>query len=68
MHAAQTGCLSPCKLGPTMVVYPEDIWYCGLTTEAIDRIVDEYFAGGRVVEEYARKSGRHERPTPEQGR
>ncbi len=61
VHAAQTGCLSPCNLGPTIVVYPEGIWYCGLTAEAIDRIVDEHFVGGRVVEEYAREPGRHER-------
>ena len=62
VHAAQTGCLSPCNLGPTIVVYPEGIWYCGLTAEAIDRIVDEHFIGGRMVEEYARGPGRHERP------
>ena len=60
VHAAQTGCLSPCNLGPTMVVYPEGIWYCGLTAEAIDRIVDEHFVGGRAVEEYAREPGRHD--------
>ena len=61
VHAAQTGCLSPCNLGPTMIVYPEGIWYCGLTAEAIDRIVGEHFVGGTVVEEYAREPGRHER-------
>jgi (2Fe-2S) ferredoxin len=69
VHAAQTGCLSPCNLGPTMVVYPEGIWYCGLTAEAIDRIVDKHFVGGRVVEEYAREPGRHdERQAPEEAR
>ncbi len=62
VHAAQTGCLSPCNLGPTVVVYPEGIWYCELTAEAIDRIVDEHFVDGRVVEEYAREPGHHERP------
>jgi (2Fe-2S) ferredoxin len=61
VHAGQTGCLSPCNLGPTTVVYPEGIWYCGLIAEATDRIVDEHFVGGRVVEEYAREPRRHER-------
>ena len=60
VHATQTSCLSPCNLGPTMVVYREVIWYCGLTAEAIDRVVDEHFVGGRVVEEYAREPGRHD--------
>lgn len=62
VHAVQTGCLSPCNLGPTMVVYPEGVWYCGLTEDAVDRIVDVHFLGGEVVEEYARGPGRHERP------
>lgn len=69
VHAAQTGCLSLCNLGPTMVVYPEGIWYCGLNAEAIDRIVDEHFVGGRVVEEYTREPGCHdERSVPEGAR
>lgn len=66
VHAAQTGCLGPCNLGPTMIVYPEGIWYCGLTAEVIDRIVDGHFLGGEVVEEHARRPRRHERPTPEE--
>lgn len=65
VHAAQTGCLSPCNLGPTMIVYPEGIWYCGLTAEAMDRIVDEHFVGGRIVEEYVRKPDSHEQSVPE---
>lgn len=68
IHASQTGCLGPCNLGPTMIVYPEGIWYCELTAEAIDRIVDGHFLGGEVVEEHARRPGRHERPTPEEAR
>lgn len=51
---AQTGCLFPCNLGPMMVVYPDGVWYCGLTEQGIKRIVDEHFIGGQVVEEYAR--------------
>ena len=60
VHAVQTGCLSPCNLGPTMVVYPEGVWYCGLTEKALDRIVDGHLLGGVVVEEHARGPGRHE--------
>jgi len=60
----RTGCLYPCNLGPVMVVYPEGTWYCALTARAIDRIVDEQFAQGQVVDAYARRPGqrRHTRP------
>ncbi|HEV2125443.1 MAG TPA: (2Fe-2S) ferredoxin domain-containing protein [Chloroflexota bacterium] len=66
VSTVRSGCLYPCNLGPVMVVYPEGAWYCGLTPHAIDRIVEEHFANGRVVARYARKpgSGRYTRPEP----
>jgi (2Fe-2S) ferredoxin len=33
------GCLNRCELGPTMVVYPEGIWYRAGTKEDIDTIL-----------------------------
>jgi len=57
--AARTGCLYPCNLGPVMVVYPEGTWYCGLDEEAVDRIIQEHFVGGKTVDAYAYK------PAPE---
>ncbi len=45
------GCLGVCFEGPIMVVYPEGIWYYGLNEEAIDRIVEDHFRDGKVVEE-----------------
>ena len=51
---AQTGCLYPCNLGPVMVVYPDRVWYGGLTQMAVERIVEEHFEGGRIVAHYAR--------------
>jgi (2Fe-2S) ferredoxin len=66
VSSVRTGCLYPCNLGPVMVVYPEGAWYCGLTPHAIDRIVEEHFANGRVVARYTRRpgGGRHARPEP----
>ena len=51
---AQTGCLYPCNLGPVMVVYPEGVWYGGLTETGVERIVEEHFADGQVVAHCAR--------------
>ena len=37
-----------------MVVYPDGVWYGGLTEVAIDRIVQEHLVGKQVVEEHVR--------------
>lgn len=55
---AQSGCLYPCNHGPLMVVYPDGVWYGGLTESAIERIVQEHFVEGRVVEAYVRHRSR----------
>jgi (2Fe-2S) ferredoxin len=43
------GCLDRCELGPTMVIYPEGVWYAPKTTADIDEILATHMvAGGRV--------------------
>ena len=44
-----TNCLGPCRSGPTLVVYPEGVWYGGVTVEGVAEIVREHFHGGRPV-------------------
>ena len=45
-------CLRICEQGPIAVVYPDGIWYRGVTEEVLDRIIDEHLVGGRPVTEY----------------
>jgi (2Fe-2S) ferredoxin len=46
----QSGCLDRCELGPTMVIYPEGVWYSCKTAEDIDEIISEHLQNGRRVE------------------
>ena len=50
-------CLRICEEGPIAVVYPEGVWYRGVTTEVLDLIIDQHLVGGRIVEEYAFATG-----------
>ena len=47
----ETPCLGVCAAGPIVVVYPEGIWYAGVTPALLERIVVEHLRDGRVVEE-----------------
>ena len=43
------GCLERCELGPSMVIYPEQVWYGHVTVADVPAIVDA-IASGTVVE------------------
>jgi len=47
----ETPCLGVCSGGPILVVYPEGVWYAGVTAALLERIVTEHLRDGRIVEE-----------------
>ena len=49
-----SGCLGPCFEGPNVVVYPDGVWYAGVTEADVDDVV-EHLAGGPVVERLRRR-------------
>lgn len=45
-----SGCLDRCELGPTMVIYPEGVWYAPKSAADIDEILTTHLVGrGRVM-------------------
>jgi len=45
-----SGCLDRCELGPTMVIYPEGVWYHYETRADVDEILSTHVQGKRRVE------------------
>lgn len=50
VRANKSGCLDQCEHGPTVVVYPEQVWYGFVKPEDVNEIVKEHLVGGRIVE------------------
>jgi len=46
----KSGCLDQCEHGPTVVVYPEAVWYGQVQPEDAAEIVAEHLVAGRPVE------------------
>ena len=50
VRANQSGCLDQCEHGPTVVVYPEGVWYGHVTASDVEEIVESHIIGGKPVE------------------
>ena len=50
VRANKAGCLDQCSLGPTVVVYPEAVWYGHVTKDDVAEIMDSHIIGGIPVE------------------
>ncbi len=50
VRANNAGCLDQCARGVSVVVYPEQVWYGGVTVDDVPEIVDSHLVGGKVVE------------------
>jgi len=49
MRAQRAGCLDACDFGPSMVVYPEGIYYGSVQLSDVDEIVNEHLIHNRPV-------------------
>jgi (2Fe-2S) ferredoxin len=44
------GCLNLCEYGPTMVIYPDAVWYRYQTEADIEEILRRHVIGGKLVD------------------
>jgi (2Fe-2S) ferredoxin len=51
VRANSAGCLDQCELGPTVVIYPQGIWYGRVQLKDVPRIVEETIVRGRTIPE-----------------
>lgn len=56
------GCTNRHELGPIVVVYPEETWYCGVTARKVSKILDGHISKGRIVEEFKHPQQRYAYP------
>ena len=49
MRANRSGCLDQCEKGPSVVVYPENVWYGGVTEADVTEIIEQHLIGGTPV-------------------
>jgi (2Fe-2S) ferredoxin len=63
VRANAAGCLDACARGPSVVVYPEGVWYSVQTREDALEILDRHIARGEIVERL-RMPGTSNTPRP----
>ena len=50
VRANSAGCLDACEFGITVVIYPEQTWYGGVTLEDVEEIIQEHILNNKPVE------------------
>jgi len=49
VRANAAGCLDACEFGVTVLVYPEEIWYGGVTLNDVEEIIQRHILNDRPV-------------------
>ncbi len=57
VRANRAGCLDQCEHGTVVVVYPEAVWYRGVTADDVTEIVDAHLVRGEPVERLVMAEG-----------
>ncbi len=52
VRANKAGCMDACSMGPSVVVYPDGVWYTVRTREDVTEIMDRHIERGEIVERF----------------
>lgn len=50
LRVSKSGCLGRCSIGPSLVIYPEGVWYTYASFNDLDEIIDSHLIAGNKVE------------------
>ena len=50
VRANNSGCLDACEFGPSMVIYPDGVWYGGVTVNDVPEIIERHILQGKVIQ------------------
>ena len=50
VRANAAGCLDACEFGATVLIYPEQIWYGGVTVDDVEEIIQQHILKNNPVE------------------
>ena len=50
VRANMAGCLDACAQGPSIVIYPQGVWYGKVREEDVDEIIEKHILRGEIVE------------------
>lgn len=48
----RSGSVGGCEHGPLVVIYPEGVWYHGVTEERVDELIRRHIVAGEVIGEW----------------
>jgi len=49
VRANKAGCLDACEHGPTVVIYPDEVWYRVKTESDVMEVMDRHIGKGEIV-------------------
>jgi (2Fe-2S) ferredoxin len=50
IRANASGCLDACEHGVTVVVYPDQVWYGGVTIDDVEEIIQQHLINNRPID------------------